>query len=200
MTTAVATTAPAKPTARVRVLADAVGTSIAANIAVVLVGTALLAGAARVIIPLPFTPVPVSLATLAVFGIGAAMGPLRGFASAALYMVLGLAGVPVFAGGNVGWAFASFGYVIGYVAAATLAGYLASRAWDRKPLTTGAIAVLGTVVVYAFGLVWLGVYGQMGVVETLQAGAVPFIIGDLLKAAVLAGVMPAAWALLGRRA
>src|SRR5690625_3346336 len=100
--------------------------------ALILGGTAFLAIASQVAVPLPFTPVPVSLATGAVVLLGAGLGPRLGTASALLYLIAGMAGAPIFAEQGFGWAFASFGYVIGYVPAAYIAGVLARRAADRS--------------------------------------------------------------------
>src|SRR5690625_1415338 len=116
--------------------------------ALVLGGTAFLAIASQVAVPLPFTPVPVSLATGAVVLLGAGLGPRLGTASALLYLIAGMAGAPIFAEQGFGWAFASFGYVIGYVPAAYIAGVLARRAADRSVWKTAALAGASTIAAY----------------------------------------------------
>src|SRR5690606_23621109 len=99
---------------------------------------------AQLVVPLPFTPVPLSLSTFAVLLTGLALGPRRALLSTVLYLALGTAGVPIFADQGSGWAFASYGYVVGYVAAAVIAGAAARRRADRSPVTTIGTAVLST--------------------------------------------------------
>ena len=184
----------AKPT----VLADLVAWTRVRDAALVVAGTAVLVIAARVIIPLPITPVPLSLATLAVLVVGAVLGPWRGAAAAGLYLLMGVAGVPVFSDGRVGWAFASFGYILGFVAAAGLVGWLASRGWDRSVWRMAGAAALGSLTVYALGLLWLIPWLGVGLGEGLAMGMVPFLVGDALKIAVAAGLIPALWKLTSR--
>lgn len=176
-----------------RVLADLVTGTRLREAAVVLAGTVALALAAQVAIPLPFTPVPLSLATLVVLLGGAALGPVRAGASFGLYAVLGVLGVPVFAGGGTGWAFGSFGYVLGYVAAGVLVGWLAARGADRRWWSAALIGLAGTAVVYALGLAWMVPWLGLSVREAWVMGVAPFLIGDALKIAVIAGVLPLTW-------
>lgn len=182
-----------------RVLADAVAGTPAREAALLVAATALLAVAARIAIPLPFTPVPLSLATLAVLVSGAALGPRRAVAATGLYALLGVAGVPVFAGGQTGWAFASFGYVLGYAAASVLVGWLAARGADRRMWSAALMGVAGSAMVYATGLVWMVPWLGLSLGEGLAAGVLPFLLGDALKIAVVAALMPAAWGWRGRR-
>lgn len=175
-----------------RVLADLVGGTRTREIALVLAATAVLVLAGRIVIPLPFTPVPISLATLGVVLTGAALGPVRAAASSGLYLALGVLGAPVFADGRTGWAFASFGYVIGYVLAAILVGWLASRGADRSVWRMGAAAGAGAVVVYVVGLAWLMPFLGVGLREGLAMGVLPFLVGDALKTVVAATALPVA--------
>ena len=115
-----------------RVLADRLGGTIAREIALVVAGTVVMIVLARISIPLPFTPVPVSLGTLGALSVGTTLGARRGLASVATYAILGVAGAPVFTGTNVGWAFASFGYILGYLLVAAIAGLAAQRGADRR--------------------------------------------------------------------
>lgn len=186
--------------ARPRVLADLFAGSRSREAALVLAGTAIIILAGRLAIPLPFTPVPISLATFAVIGTGAAFGARRAAASAGLYLVLGVLGAPVFADGRSGWAFASFGYVIGYVVAAVVVGGLAQRGASGRAWTMGACAVVGTALVYVFGVAWMVVSLGIGLSQAVQLGVVPFLVGDALKIMVLAGVIPPAWRRLSRPA
>lgn len=152
----------------------------------------------NVMIPLPFTPVPLSLATFSVLLLGAALGPRRAALSTGLYLGLGIVGAPVFAGGASGWASASFGYVIGYVAAATLVGALARRGHDRSVRRTALLALAGTAVIYLFGVPWLAVFLQVDVLTALELGMFPFVIGDVMKALAATLLLPGAWKLLDR--
>jgi biotin transport system substrate-specific component len=107
--------------------------------------------------------------------------------------------VPWFAAQNSGWAFASFGYVVGFVAAAWLAGRLAEAGADRKVLQNTGLLVVGNVVVYAFGVTGLIASTGMGLTTALAKGVAPFLVGDLIKIAVAAALLPAAWKLVGAR-
>ena len=110
-----------------RTLADVIPGGLVRSIALVIGGALFVGLSAQVVIPLPFTPVPLSLQTFSVLLVGAALGSLRGLISMALYLMAGVAGVPWFASQHSGWAFASFGYIVGFVAAAWLVGMLAER-------------------------------------------------------------------------
>jgi len=184
------TIAPALPARGNRVLADRFGGTIVREIALVVAGTLAMIVLARVSIPLPFTPVPVSLGTLGALSVGAALGARRGLVSVAAYALLGIAGVPVFTGTNVGWAFASFGYVLGYFLVAAIAGLAAQRGADRRILTMAPVAVASLFSVYVAGLAWMIPFAHMTLADGLAKGFVPFIIGDLVKAAVAAGLFP----------
>ena len=166
-----------------RVLADRLGGTIAREIALVAAGTIAMIVLARISIPLPFTPVPVSLGTLGALSVGTALGARRGLVSVASYALLGIAGVPVFTGTNVGWAFASFGYILGYLLVAAIAGLAAQRGADRRIVTMAPTAVVSLFSVYILGLAWMIPFAHMTLEQGLMKGFVPFIIGDLLKAA-----------------
>ncbi len=164
----------------------------------VLAGTAFLALTAQVSIPLWFTPVPITLGTLAVLLTGAALGPARGSVSMLLYMVLGMAGAPIFAGHGSGWAFASFGYVISYPVAAAAVGALARRRADRSLVATIGMALIGSAIVYAIGVPWLMAYAHVGLMEGLELGVLPFLLGDALKAVAAAALLPTTWKAIDR--
>ncbi len=183
----------------VRVPGDRLAGTRVREAALVLAGTAILVLAGRVTIPLPFTPVPVSLATLAVLLEGPVLGPRRASASTGLYLVLGLIGIPVFAGGASGWAFSSFGYIIGYLVAALVVGALAERGAGRSVGRMAGVAVLGSAIIYAVGLAWLVPWLGIGVREGLALGVVPFLIGDVVKIVLTAGLVPAVWTSTVRR-
>ncbi len=182
-----------------RVLGDVIPGGIVRDIALVLGGSALTGVAAQVAIPLPFTPVPLTLQTFAVLLVGASLGTVRGVLSMGLYLVAGVVGVPWFANATSGAGGASFGYVIGFVVAAALVGRLAERGATTGPLRTAAVMVVGNLAIYAVGVPWLMAVAHVGFATALALGVVPFLIGDLIKVAVAAGAFPSAWRLSGRR-
>lgn len=182
---------------RTPVLADSIPGARARDLGLVLAGAAFIAVAGYVAIPLPFTPVPLSLATFAVLLTGAALGPARGASSAGLYLLVGLVGVPVFAGGGSGWAFSSFGYIVGYVLAAAVVGLLARRRADRGVWSTLGLAALGTATIYACGVPWLAIFLSLDLATALALGVLPFLIGDTIKLIATAVALPSAWKALG---
>lgn len=190
-----ASVAPSRPAL---VLADLVPGARVRDVALTLAGTAFITVAGYIAIPLPFTPVPLSLATFAVLLTGAALGPARGATSALLYLVLGVVGVPLFAGGNAGWAFSSFGYIVGYVIAALLVGSLARRRADRTVLSTIGLAGLGSLTIYACGVPWLAGFVGVDLATAITLGVVPFLIGDAIKIVAMAGLLPGTWRLVDR--
>jgi biotin transport system substrate-specific component len=162
-------------------------------------GSAIVAVAAQVNIPMQ--PVPLTLQTLAVLAIGGAYGSRLGAATLALYAIEGAAGLPVFAEMKSGLATIagpSGGYIIGFILAAGLVGWLAERGWDRNIVKMFAAMLAGAIVLYIPGLVWLHQFTS-GIAQTYEWGLGPFILGDLIKAALAALGFPAAWHLLGRR-
>lgn len=170
-----------------------------ADAALVLGGSLLTALAARLTIPLPFTPVPITGQTFAVLLVGAALGSRRGALSMALYVLEGALGLPVFAGGTAGLGRLlgpTGGYLVGFIAAAFVTGWLAERGWDRRPLTTALAMLAGNLVIYLFGLPWLAAFlgGRfLGPKGALALGLLPFIPGDLVKLALATFLLPSAW-------
>ena len=149
-------------------------------------------------IPLPGTPVPLTLGTFAVLLTGASLGGLRALLSVGTYLVAGGLGVNWFAGHRDGWGGATFGYIIGYVIAATLVGWLAQRGGDRTVAKTVVTMALGNLIIYAVGVSWLMSATGMELSAGLKAGMTPFLIGDAIKIAAAAGLLPAAWSLVKR--
>lgn len=182
----------------VPVLADFIPGQRVRAVALVGAGAVVLAVCAQVAVPLPFTPVPVSLATFAVILLGASMGPALGAGSVLVYLLAGLAGAPVFAEQASGWAFASFGYVLGYLLAVLIAGRLARRGADRKPWHTAGLALLGTLGIYAAGVPWLMGFLGVGLSSGLMLGMIPFVLGDVVKVVLAMVLLPTAWKLVER--
>jgi biotin transport system substrate-specific component len=171
----------------------------------VLAVTALTALAAQVSVPLPFTPVPFTLQPMVVLLGGAALGARLGASAQALYLLIGLAGLPVFAaspvlpqgaGRLVG---PTAGFLLSYPLAAFVAGWLAERRFDRKYLTSLVAMTAGLGVVFAGGLGWLA-YGPtgLGIGGAVRTALAPFLVADLVKLCLAAGVLPAVWRLIGR--
>lgn len=186
-------------TARRDVLADLVPGGLARDLALVVGSAAFVGLSAQVAIPLPFTPVPLSLQTFAVLLSAAALGPARAAGAMLLYLVAGMAGVPWFSQQTSGWGFPSFGYVIGFALAAVVVGVLARRGADRSVTGTAATMVAGNLVIYAVGVPYLAVAIGVDLPQAIALGAVPFLIGDGLKIILAAGLLPAAWKLAGER-
>ena len=144
-------------------------------------------------------PVPVTGQTFAVLLAGALLGSRRGALSQLSYLAIGATGIPYWfaLGGAPGIARLigpSGGYLIGFVAAAFLVGWLAERGWDRRVWTAVPAMIGGSVVIYIFGLSWLAHFVPGSAV--LQAGLYPFIIGDVIKVVAAALVLPSGWLLL----
>ena len=117
----------------------------------------------------------------------------------ALYLLAGVAGVPWFANQQSGWAFASFGYIVGFVAAAWLVGRLAERGADRRMVPTIGMMALGNVVIYVFGVAGLMVIADMSFSRALTLGVLPFLIGDVIKILLAAVLLPGTWKLINSR-
>lgn len=184
---------------RSHVLADLVPGGLARDLALV-AGTAAFVGlAAQVAIPLPFTPVPISLQTFAVLLSAAALGPARAGTAMLLYLGAGMAGLPWFSQQTSGWGFPSFGYIIGFALAAVLVGALARRGADRSVAGTAATMVAGNLVIYAVGVPYLAVAIGVDLPQAIALGLLPFLVGDLLKIVLAAGLLPAAWRIAGNR-
>ena len=145
--------------------------------------------------------VPITGQTLGVLLLGAAYGAGLGAATLAAYLLVGGLGLPVFTGFGAG--FATFsgttgGYLVGFVLAAGLVGWLAQRGWDRTPAGTAVAMVLGNVVIYVFGVAWLSTIAP-DVGTAIAWGVTPFLLGDAVKVAVAVVLLPLAWRLLGER-
>jgi biotin transporter BioY len=164
------------------------------DVALIIGFTLLTALFARISVPLGFTPVPITGQTLAALLTGAVLGSRRGAAAMTLYLVSG-AWLPFFSGGSSGlvWNLPSGGYIIGFIPAAFVVGFLAERGWDRKPWIIVAM-LLGNIALYIPGLLQLSFFVPQG--KTLELGLYPFILGDLIKIYIASVAAPAAWLLL----
>jgi len=157
-------------------------------------GSLLVALMAQIAIPLPFSPVPITGQTFAVLLIGMVLGPKRGALSLLLYLFEGGVGLPFFAGGRGGGAVIAGptgGYLFGFIAAAWVVGNLAQRGMDRNLVTAFLSFLLGSAVIYLFGVLWLSAF--VGIPQAIQAGMMPFLLGDLIKAILAGAALPLAW-------
>ena len=190
--------------ARAETLAGAVAAPLdGARGALLIVGFSLLtAAAAQVVVPLPFTPVPLTGQTFAVLLTGALLGPRLGALAMLAYLAEGAAGLPFFragAGGLAHLAGPTAGYLFAFPAAAYVTGHFAERGWDRRFLTAAAAMALGSLVILAAGWAWLALAtGAAG--GAFRLGVLPFLPGDLVKIALAAAALPAGRALLRRGA
>jgi biotin transport system substrate-specific component len=173
--------------------------------------TALTAAAAQFSMPVPFTVVPFTLQPMVVLLGGLALGPRLGLLSQSLYLLAGIAGLPVFAAsatlppGALRLLGPTGGYLLSYPIAALLVGYLAERGFDRRYVTSVLAMATGLFVIYASGVTWLGVFAvepaqttAIGLQAALTAGVYPFFVADLLKLVAAAGILPGFWRLIGR--
>ena len=169
------------------------------DLALVTGGSVFIALAARIAIPLPFSPVPITGQTLAVLLVGALLGSRQGAISLLLYLLEGAVGLPVFAGGTGGLVRLlgpTGGYLVGFVAAVFVTGWLAERQWDRRFRSNFLAMLVGNIVIYVFGLPWLACF--VGADKALALGLYPFIPGDLVKLVIATMALPSGWRLLLR--
>jgi biotin transport system substrate-specific component len=179
---------------------------IAERLGAVAFVTVLTAVAAQISVPLPFTPVPFTFQPMVVLLGAMALGSRLGAASQVFYLMLGLAGVPVFAASPLPQGIGRLigptgGYLMAYPAAAFVAGWLAERGFDRRYLTSFVAMACGLMIVFTSGVSWLALYVNPGhgISAALAAGLYPFIIKDLVKLLLAAAVMPRVWAFTRRR-
>ena len=173
------------------------GGVVTAGLAVVL-GSLLLIASAKV--QVPFWPVPMTMQSMAVLVLGLAYGSRLGAAAVLLYLTEGLAGLPVFAGTGAGPAYMAgptAGYLAGFVAAAFVTGWLAERGWDRSAVKALAAMFVGHAVILGAGVGWLATL--FGAEKAVAVGLVPFLAATVLKTALGAAIMQAAWWGVGRR-
>jgi biotin transport system substrate-specific component len=188
------------------VLSEALGPSEGTSLRVkqallILLGVAALTIAAKIRVPM--WPVPITMQTFAVLVIGAAYGMRLGLATLLAYLALGAAGLAVFTGEGAGLAYMmgpTGGYLVGFAVAAGVMGWLAARGWDRTVGRMGGALLIGNAVIYAFGLPWMAwlFAAERGMAWVLEWGMTNFLLGDALKLALAALVLPLAWKAVGR--
>lgn len=176
------------------------------NLGLALLGSALLTLSAKV--QIPFWPVPMTMQTYAVAVLAMAYGMRLGALTVALYLTEGVVGLPVFSGGG-GLAYAlgpTGGFLVGFMVAAVVLGWLAERGWDRSFATSLAAMVMAEILIFALGSLWLAhiLAGAKGLVFSqaftlaVTLGVVPFLYGDLLKILLGTLTLPMIWYALNR--
>ena len=173
--------------------------AVVRNLILAIVGSLALWVSAK--LSVPFWPVPLTMQTLVVLVIGMAFGARLGAATVLLYLAEGAVGLPVFSGTpekGIGLAYmmsTTGGYLVGFVLAAGAVGFLAERGWDRSPVKTALAMVLGNILIYMTGLLWLGTIVGWDK-PVLAWGLTPFLAGDAVKIAAAAVLMPLVWRLV----
>lgn len=165
------------------------------------VGAMFIAGLAQIALPIPGSPVPITGQTLGVLLVGAGYGSTLGLSTLVTYLLIGIAGAPVFAQGAHGLAKLTGptgGYLIGMLFASLLVGALAGRRWDQKLRSAIPAMLLGDIVIFSFGLYWLHAYTHQSWSWTIAAGFTPFLIGEALKIAIAGTSLPLVWRLVQR--
>jgi biotin transport system substrate-specific component len=190
----------ALPAPRGRVLGDVIPGDRVRDIALILAGAALTALGAQISIETAASPVPITGQTLAVVVAGAALGANRGMLSQLLYVAAGLV-LPIYSDGASGWhviSGATGGYLVGFIVAAWLTGFLAERRWDRRFSSAVSAMLSGNVVIYLIGLPWLAIVLDTSLEKTLELGLYPFVAGDVLKLYLAGALLPTAWRIVER--
>ncbi|HLB26348.1 MAG TPA: biotin transporter BioY [Dehalococcoidia bacterium] len=219
-----------------RVQTDSRIAALARDLALMLGFAGFVALCAQIAVRLPWTTVPITGQTFAVLVTGGALGAWRGAGSLSIYMLVGMIGMPVFAPGGAEvtgnwdvhpilpwdgthalvWDISSGGYIVGFILAAALVGFLAERQWDRKPWVHLGM-FLGNVALYVPGILWLAYLIQTDWIhpaagkplgdliagsgtwgKAVEGGLYPFIVGDLMKLFLASLTLPAAWSLVAR--
>lgn len=172
------------------------------NSVLIVSGVLGLSALAQIAVPVPGSPVPVTGQTLGVLILGTTYGSTLGFTTFAIYMLAGIAGAPVFANGAHGLdrvVGATGGYLVGMLIATLILGQLSKFRLDQKFITALPSMLIGTVITFTFGLIWLKQYTGQSWSWTITAGLTPFIIGEILKIVIAGTSMPAVWRLVHRK-
>lgn len=172
------------------------------NAGFVITGVAFLSLLAQIAIPVPGSPVPVTGQTLGVLLLATSYGAKLGTTTFFTYLLAGALGAPVFANGGSGIeriVGATGGYLVGMLLTSALLGYLGGRRWDQKFKTALPAMLIGNVLTFGFGLLWLHQYTGKDWAWTISAGFTPFIIGEILKIAIAGTSLPLIWQFVQRK-
>ena len=172
------------------------------NLALVALGALVIYLSARVAIPVPGSPVPVTGQTFGVLLVGGALGFRRGLLSVGIYVLIGLIGLPFFAEGKGGTSVilgATGGYIVGFIVSGALVGRLAEMGWDRRIVGAIGAMLIGNALIYLIGVPWLMAVAHLDLAAGIRQGLTPFLVGDALKLVLAAAAFPVAWWVVGRR-
>ncbi len=172
------------------------------DLLLVIAASLIIAISAQVSVPVPFSPVPMTLQPMAILLVGAVLGSSRGAAAAALYLFEGATGLPVFASGRGGvmWLVAgpTAGYLLSYPLVAWVTGWFSERGWSRSVLTTVPMMAAGIALIHLGGWSWLTTAMGLGPARAFALGTAPFVAGDILKIVIAAAILPSIQAFIGR--
>lgn len=177
-------------------------TSAMTNALFVVGGVIFLGALAQIAIPVPGSPVPVTGQTLGVLLIGTSYGAGLGFTTFAVYLLAGIAGAPIFAGQSFGFekiVGATGGYLIGMLIATYVLGKMAQNQLDRKFITALPAMLIGSLITFSCGIIWLHQVTQQSWSWTFNAGLTPFIVGEILKIAIAGTSLPILWRFVNRK-
>ena len=176
--------------------------TVASQISLILTGTVFLAVMAQISIPIPGSPVPLTGQTLGVLLLGTAYGAGLGFSTIAFYLLMGMAGAPIFSSGTSGIeriVGPTGGYLVGMLISSLVLGALAGRKWDQKIKTVIPTMIIGNSIIFAIWLLWLHQYTVQTWLWTFEKGFTPFIFGEILKIAIASTALPAVWKYVSKR-
>jgi len=176
--------------------------TVASQISLILTGTVFLAVMAQIAFPIPGSPVPFTGQTLGVLLLGTAYGAGLGFSTIAFYLLMGMAGAPIFSSGTSGIeriVGPTGGYLVGMLISSLVLGALAGRKWDQKIKTVIPTMIIGNSIIFAVGLLWLNQYTGQSWSWTFEKGLTPFILGEVLKIAIASTALPAVWKYASKR-
>ena len=177
--------------------------TVASQISLILTGTVFLAVMAQIAFPIPGSPVPFTGQTLGVLLLGTAYGAGLGASTVAFYLLMGMAGAPIFSSGTSGIeriVGPTGGYLVGMFISSLVLGALAGRKWDQKIKTVIPTMIIGNLIIFAIGLLWLNQYTGQSWLWTFEKGFTPFIFGEIIKIAIASTALPAVWKYVAKRA
>jgi biotin transport system substrate-specific component len=176
--------------------------TVASQISLILTGTVFLAVMAQIAFPIPGSPVPFTGQTLGVLLLGTAYGAGLGASTVAFYLLMGMAGAPIFSSGTSGIeriVGPTGGYLVGMFISSLVLGALAGRKWDQKIKTVIPTMIIGNLIIFAIGLLWLNQYTGQSWLWTFEKGFTPFIFGEIIKIAIASTALPAVWKFVAKR-
>lgn len=191
-------------------IGERIGTRVR-HLALIVAGALLIYLGSLVVIPVPGSPVPITGQTLGVLVVGSALGFRRGILATATYVAIGAIGIPAFAEHRSGLAVlatvsdgrivlgATGGYLVGFIVAGAVVGRLAELGWDRHLGGSILAMLIGSAAIYAVGVPWLAAAASLTPSQAVAEGLGPFVLGDLVKIAIAAGIFPFAWWVVDRR-